>query len=534
MIINIKIKTIALAAIIVTLAACQSPIESDPPLSGQTPSSNEPDTAEPVETIEFCGENGTPVMRVPYSSRPIAVHFSNLRDNTIYLMKVNISDSFVYAANAGSIRPSIQDLYSAGNEMPRIGHPAAAELMANPIPPHIVNEAPRMRAAFVSWVVGSEKNFYVESAYNSNTYAMKTATLISTGRYCNIWAVNSNYSNSATSVDRPNNTITAVQADILAAKFDAMYPAATNILGGFPFGHGPDEDGGRDHDPKFQVLVCDIGSNVAGYFFTADWYPRSVIPYSNESEMIYLDARLVNTDPDFMGSALAHELQHAVHWNMKYVKNGKISATWFQELCSLMLEDILAPYVGIYTSNSYHVSRYRIPEFLEHNNPYITDYTLSGVSYFSYGNTYAYGAMLLRWFGPGILNRIVTNDLTDFDSVSKALDGFYSGLTFEESLMRMGEAMIFSGPKMPEGVMTFDRTKTCIIENISYTVTGFDIWRDFSRKGPAISDLDPKSMAPYSLRPHSTDAWKNKSGDFTITLEKLTDDENIVYIFMVQ
>lgn len=474
--------------------------------------------------------NENPVMRVPYSSEPVSVHFHNLHNNSIYLMKVNISNSFVYAPDTGSIRPSPQSLFPAGTEIPFIGHPAATQLMANPL--RIVEESPRRRAAFIPAVVGDEKEFFVESVYNSSQYLLKTARLTATGQYCNIWVMNENYS--VTTVGKPNNKITTSQAVILAAKFDAMYPAATNLLGGYPFGHGPNEDGGRDQDPRFQVLVYGIGNNVAGYFYTADWYPKSQLSHSNESEIIYLDVTVINTLPDFSYSCLAHELQHAIQFNMKWVKYGKRSETWFQELCSLMMEDVLAQeYLDIDPLNSYHVTRYRIPEFLQYGNPHITDFALSGAEYFSYGCTYAYGAILLRSFGPEILRNILTNDLTNFESISSALDGFSSGLTFEQSLMLMGEAMVFSGPQMPESVTSYDRTMTSKINNFTYTARGFDLWRDFSRKGPVISDLEQKSMSPNSLSVHLTDEWKNRSGEFTITLDGQID-ENIVCIFMVQ
>lgn len=68
---------------------------------------------------------------------------------------------------------------------------------------------------------------------------------------------------------------------------------------------------GVDNDPRITVLFGPI-SGAGGYFSSADEYTRSINPFSNEREMIY-----INTDGGWGGveSTLAHEYQHMIHWH---------------------------------------------------------------------------------------------------------------------------------------------------------------------------------------------------------------------------
>jgi immune inhibitor A len=67
---------------------------------------------------------------------------------------------------------------------------------------------------------------------------------------------------------------------------------------------------GVDNDPRITVLFASI-PGAGGYFSSADEYTRAINPYSNEREIIY-----VNVDGGYegVGSTLAHEFQHMIHW----------------------------------------------------------------------------------------------------------------------------------------------------------------------------------------------------------------------------
>ena len=70
-----------------------------------------------------------------------------------------------------------------------------------------------------------------------------------------------------------------------------------------------------DNDPRLTILNTPLSGGVLGYFGSQDEYPRATHPHSNEREMIYMNiGSLKMGSPAYM-SVLAHEFQHAVHWN---------------------------------------------------------------------------------------------------------------------------------------------------------------------------------------------------------------------------
>ena len=475
--------------------------------------------------LDYC------VREVEFAEPTATVHFYNLNGNDIYLVKVNVSDFSVDAADTGgaadfppgaTFTRNNAPAYAPGEELPRMGHPAADAFHANP-PPLADEPPPRLREAFAAPVVGDTRNFWVEEYYNTLPFIQKQATLLATGRHGNIWVM--------------DNRITTAQAQTLSAKFDIIYPAATNILG-YEYGGGPDGGGGRDGDPKIQILVYDIVNasgtvQAAGYFWAKDHYPSQ--SGSNQAEMFYIDASQVIRFPDYIYSTLIHEFQHMINFNQKSVIHGKNSAAWYNEMLSMMAEDAIAEKIGITLTNSQHKIRERIPTFL--NNYEKVGITGWDSTSNSYAKGIAFGAYLMRNYGgPALLHDILANNAVNVDSITAALDAYSPGLDFEQALRRFGEAMIFSGSPMPAGAMTFDKTVTSTVNRVRYTVYRFDIWdmpRNGGGTGPKIFDVTPINMQPYSLTVHSADEWKNREGNFSITLEEPAD-ENVVLYLMVK
>ena len=72
---------------------------------------------------------------------------------------------------------------------------------------------------------------------------------------------------------------------------------------------------GVDGDPHLVVLHTPLAA-AAGYFSSSDSYPRATHPHSNESEMIVMDGDWLRPGSRQYFGVLAHEFQHAVHWNL--------------------------------------------------------------------------------------------------------------------------------------------------------------------------------------------------------------------------
>ena len=88
---------------------------------------------------------------------------------------------------------------------------------------------------------------------------------------------------------------------------ELIYPTITGVF-------GTEWSPGVDGDPHLYVINAHL-RGAGGYFSAADEYPREVRPVSNEIEAIYVNARYLPVGTELFSQVLAHELQHAVHWN---------------------------------------------------------------------------------------------------------------------------------------------------------------------------------------------------------------------------
>ena len=91
---------------------------------------------------------------------------------------------------------------------------------------------------------------------------------------------------------------------------------------------------GIDNDHRLTILYGRL-KGVAGYYSSTDEYPKYVHNLSNEREMIYINSAILPLDSTEYFSVLAHELQHAVHWN-----NDPGEETWINEGLSQLAESI--------------------------------------------------------------------------------------------------------------------------------------------------------------------------------------------------
>jgi hypothetical protein len=369
----------------------------------------------------------------------------------------------------------------------------------------------------------------VESSLNNGNWVQRTAKLEVQGQYANIWVV--------------NNLIDYAKAKTLSDKFDKIYPAETNILG-YEYGGGPGGNGGKDGDPKIQILVYDIGGNTLGYFWSKDFYDQLILNAvgykTNLAEIFYVNSSYANDRLDLICSTLAHELQHMINFNEKFVKKGKNSNAWYNEMLSMMTQDVIEGLIDITPSHQDHVIKSRMPQFLKDysGSSFTTWYPSDASAGINYGKGYAFGAYLLRNYGGAeLLKAILANDAVDAASITAALKTITGGeISFEEALRRFGEAMIFSGAQKPAGVMTFDKTVESKINGYTYTAHGFDLWsmtRSGGGLGPYISDLGAKDMDGHSITVQQAPGWANKSGSLSITLEK-PSNSNIEFFLMVK
>jgi hypothetical protein len=381
---------------------------------------------------------------------------------------------------------------------------------------------------------GATHTFYVDV-----TETTKIATLKKIGTYCKVWVVTDNFT---TDADNNDNKVTQEQINELAAKFDAIYPLETRLLG-YEYGGGGG-NGGADGDPKIQILIYDIDDDfsedqsggVLGYFYSGDEY--NTVSCSNKAEIFYLDSGFLDRYPDTMYSTLIHEFNHMINYNVKVLQTGRIWETWHTEMLSMLAEDVIGPLVGIPADNPGHVINMRIPNWL--NGGYALAGPMRWVNNDSvllyYASNYAFGAYLVRNFGgPAFLSHNAKSPNSGQASLRESLSAVGGGVSLEQAVARFGEALVYSGPNMPADVYSFDKTVSGTIDVTEYTFTGFNIWNiqysvgELSHMGPQIRIYDDiqTSIPIYASQLFSRDDWLNKFGELTVTV--MNGNPNVRY-----
>jgi immune inhibitor A len=175
--------------------------------------------------------------------------------------------------------------------------------------PRVVNETPP------SYSIGQRETFWINDEELSDTYLTIEATLRYATPHVYMWVED------GLSLSQEGIEASAHQFE------DHIYPTNHEYF-------GDEWSPGVDDDVHIHVLNANLPS-VGGYYSSYDEYPRSVNQYSNEKEMVYINAGAVPPGNDVYDSYLAHEFQHMIHWNVDPNED-----TWVNEGCAQTAESL--------------------------------------------------------------------------------------------------------------------------------------------------------------------------------------------------
>jgi immune inhibitor A len=123
-----------------------------------------------------------------------------------------------------------------------------------------------------------------------------------------------------------------------------IYPTDRNFF-------GSEWTPGVDGDPHIYILYTSgLGEGIAGYFSSADEYPKNVNRYSNAHEMFMINADNSPLDDKYTFGVLAHEFQHMIQWYQDRNESNWISEG-FSELAALLNNFYSGGFDALYTSN---------------------------------------------------------------------------------------------------------------------------------------------------------------------------------------
>lgn len=265
--------------------------------------------------------------------------------------------------------------------------------------------------------------------------------------------------------------------------------------------------GGRDGDLKVVLLFLSResagGDGTFGFFRPVDELTRAQAPSSNEGEILYINAEELDFD---VLATLAHEFQHMVRFNMKFIQQGTFAGQFedrtlnegasvnAEEICGYSLD---APGGG--NSFIFSTARTYLNQAADTNLFFGFD---------NGGQFYGGGYLLVKYFreqfGEGAFVQFNTNTGVGYDNMVAV-----SGLTREGLWRRFSLAMLasgFTGNVPPEA-----RFPSGFATNGTFDVRGVGASTLPGLKPKRVSS-NAESQAIVSIRPYSVTDLRLNNG----------------------
>ncbi len=262
---------------------------------------------------------------------------------------------------------------------------------------------------------------------------------------------------------------------------------------------------GIDGDVHVNIFLGDV-AGVGGYFSSADEFPRSVNPNSNEKETFYLNIYNATPGTSYFDGILAHEFQHMIHWNQD--RNEEL---WINEGMSE-----LAAYVNNFPVGSALQSYLSAPDIT------VTRWEVQTSPF--YGSAYAFARYLYERFGDAAISRLISEQANGRQGVAEAV-----GVSFDEVFADWTVANLISDSTVGEGQYDYTLADTPpgysataksypFSTHASVSQYGTDYYRFAARPGDGPLTIEFEGDPTVSLLP--TDAysgnwmlWGNRGDD---------------------
>ncbi len=434
-------------------------------------------------------------------------NYSAAKGKTIYLVHANKSDTEIPAGNlrtvqatssvaATPVRAAVAD---DALEIPEFEYkyrhfvPPADVSSIEKVTgaARAVSRAALTAATQISRTVDkTTKNIYVDSNSDMTQYTPKSATLRAVGTYCNVWIVDQYYTSGTAGGNKASTAI----AQKFATKFDEIYPYITNVFGSesdilvTTSGSFIDMKTYSDTGEIINIVLYDIGvdytkdqnGGVLGYFYAKDYYytggqtysgSNAILNYTNQGKYFYVDSGFAVSAFNTVLSTLAHEFQHMVNFGQKNIKYKTTPDTWYNEMLSMLCEDMMQQKLGIADTDS---PKGRLQQF----NAY---YYASGINEWlddnavlSYSVAYAFGGWLCRQYGgAALVKAIMDNAYVDDKSIVAAVNSI-NGTSYDWDDLFEQFLLCITGSSTY--TMNKDAAQTLEYSGYTYPMTKIDLW----------------------------------------------------------
>lgn len=294
--------------------------------------------------------------------------------------------------------------------------------------------------------INDTRNFYAATKDNkTNNQWASGCQLKAIGQHCYVWFK-----------AKDGININDGKLQTLADTFDSIYEKETYIFGKNTLDTQTDSTkiDITDPDTKVHIIVYDLFDDLEttkqtrggtfGYFWGLDFNNSTEVPeydndgnllynlYSNKCQCLHIDSYFLEIAEKSIQSTIAHEFQHLLHYvnkTLKYKESSgesgyRYSDTWFNEMMSMVCEDIMQTQIGLADSAS---PKSRLSNFNgSYNKGFLRWRNTSSDDpndvYMSYANAYAFGAYLVRNYGIDFIKELAHNNEINKNAITAALD----------------------------------------------------------------------------------------------------------------
>lgn len=274
-----------------------------------------------------------------------------------------------------------------------------------------VRRANSADAPYVAARIASSRTFHLfvgeDDLYDTKKYIPVTAKLARTGKWCLVYA------------DSDDRVSAELLDDVVRTFDERVYPAARQRFG---------QHRDVDRNGKFTILISGwldrLSSgkvSLSGFVRGADFYRDVSAPFSNQCDMLYLNASLV--PGEHLRTVLAHEYTHAItfseHTFTEYLPggHGQDEEAWLGEALAHLAEN--------YHGEGWSNLDYRISTYLSDPGAYrlvVPDYYQDGLwrSHGCRGATYLFLRYLVDRFGVELLTELSRSNLEGIANIETA------------------------------------------------------------------------------------------------------------------
>ena len=282
------------------------------------------------------------------------------------------------------------------------------------------------------------------------------------------------------------------RAVAVANEFESKYyPRIANLFGG---AWTP----GIDNDPRFSILHLDsfVGGEL-GFFDSSDEFPRSVIPTSNEQEIIYMNLDSLTPGSDLYYGTLVHEFQHLAQWNL-----DANETVWLDEGLAQLAEI----YVGLNTASAL--------DYLDKPSTQLNSWDYDDDNVFAhYAAVYLFSTYLWEQLGDAAVQELARVPGNGMQAVETVLEGYLPDVSLQTFLAEWAVANLLDRPELDSRYgyrnLTLpppDRESTLTFgQSISRTLPQFGVhYLDLDASGPVTIRFAGDTTAPLvDVEPYS-------------------------------